>query len=160
MQLPYRVSYAEMALKFLTDTLLLLSISKVWLAQCISLIHKWLVDASESVCKKLFRVFDIPSYQPGKTNHCLSQSPFFIWQSPWSQRAKAWVKTPAAIVSFPSVLLAPPQEVGSKHPHGDISLKSNSLPWPGHWQHCTRLQVLVHQKMLINSTGTALSFHF
>lgn len=149
-----------MALKFLTDTPSLLSISKVCLAHCISLIHKQLLVASESVCKKLFRVFDIPSYQPGKTNRCLSQSPFSIWQSPWRQRAKAWAKTPASIVSFPSVLLVPPREVGSKHPHGDISLKSNSLPWPGHQQHYTRLQVLVHQTTLINSTGIVLSFHF
>lgn len=160
MQLPYKFSYAEIALKFLTDTLLVLSISKVWLAQCISLIHKWLVVASESACQKLLRVFDIPSYQAGKTNRCLSQSPFFIWQSPWSQRAKAWAKTPASIVFFLSVLLVPPWEAGSKHPHGDISLKSNSLPWPGHQQHYTRLQVLVHQTMLINSTGIVLSFHF
>lgn len=77
-QFPYRISYAEMALKFLTETLLLLSISKVWLAQYIYFFHEGLVDASDSICKKLARVFDIPSYQPGKTNRCFSHSPIVI----------------------------------------------------------------------------------
>lgn len=150
-----------MALKFLTETLLLFSISKVWLAQYISFIHKGLVvDALESICKKLFGVFDIPSYQPGKTNRCLSHSPIFIWQGPWRQQAETWAKMPGSIISFLFVLPVPPQEVRIKHPHGDTTVKSNSFPWPGHQQRYMRLQALVHQTMLINSTATVLSLHF
>lgn len=53
---PHSVSYAEITSKFLTETLLLLSLSKVWLAQYISFIHKGFVNASECL-QKAFQGF-------------------------------------------------------------------------------------------------------